>query len=1831
MKNPMKHKLSKLMLGFFACMVIFASAMISVSAYGYNTNILTNGTPSSTSSWTLTNSKWQNGDYGGEFKSTKNAGPMTATQTVKLTARDKIRANNGELTVYGSAFFWAQPSCKIYCEIQISALNSSGSVIWTKKTSHSEYKVKRHEKTLTTSTYTLPAGTASIKFYAKNEDSLSSSSPPSMRSFKMVLKDTAAPTFVSGAPKTAAGKYKKGSVISYALKFSEPVNVSNSGTLSFTVGSQTVNASYDGVSSDGTEVLYKLTLPSTSTRGNNLSVKVKSISGLVVKDDSGNSRTVTTTSGLNSSSIYLDNKEPEISSMGTAASADAVYTVGETISFTATFDEYIKVSGSPVITLSNGKNAVYKKPATTTDTNAAEFTYTVSEGDDTTALNITAVKLNGITDSIGNTAISAPSYSETKHNSFLNNYNIAVDTTGPVVTFPTLSEWTCDFSQPPIIEDEISGVSEVYGLYSELFSVTPESEHVLPETYIVSIPAQTGEYYIVIKAIDSIGNVSVSHSETTYKFDFTNPTVVPEYIFLETDGEDLISDITVIADDEHSGIAEVTYKWYDKDNSVVLSGNVDNGIEFPDLDGVYKISIAAKDNTGNVETVEKHGLYIDATAPVAEFVGIESVYEKSHSIDIKVFDEKCAVVEYSYIISDNSIAPDFDDEGWVATEETSFTTPENVEGVYYIHIKTLDECGNEGIVTSPALLVDNLPPSIFVLPESNEGNVGKAEYTVAVTVSDGVSVYSELLVEYAITEDEEFPDDGFLSLVDGGVSVELAGKNLYLHVRAVDKAGNMTTYTSGLFEADITAPVGYVEKKEDKYYTNINTVPLIFSAEDDYCEDIEMQIKVDETELAWEKLADEKTVTFDEAEGVHYVSVRFRDEAGNVSEYTEQVEYFYDITAPVITLIYSETEPTNSDVTVTALVKDESLTAEFISVSEKLFTSNGEFEFSARDGAGNIVKTVATVDNIDKILPEISFESDAFDGKNHQTVTINVIANDANGISSLEYCLDDSGEYVPVDENSVTISGFDESKFITVRAVDGVGNVAIKTSPNVYLDNTAPVGTIVYTPSGRTAQNVTAVITFNEEVTITNNDGSNTYVFEDNGEFTFEFVDEAGNTSEVLACVTWIDRAKPVGRIALYDDFGNSVDAGTWVNYNLNATIVPPANARIERVYFNGVDVSEAEGIETIAENSEYVISVNGTLRYDIIDTETFVKGEGEVYIRIDKEAPIVSEEDILYSETSWTNKDVTVRITAKDNLSNVTYTNGNSFVFEENGTHEYVFVDEAGNENSISVEVENIDKSVPEASVTYFIGDEEFNNNSFTNKDVTAVINFADDGLSPITITNNDGNNCVTFRDNGSFVFEFTDEAGNTGSIIASTDKIDKTAPTGYVVYSTSGWTNSDVTVTLIATDDNGEVVITNNDSENYVFTENGEFTFEFCDSAGNASSVTAFYDRIDKDAPVLNYSLSINETTAFAVYAYVEANERVTYLNNEGSPTRRFNSNGSYTIKAVDRAGNTSELVIVVSNISKESTPVYIEYSETELTNNDVYATIKPQNPSDVIYVTNNDSGKTHKFTENGDFVFYYKNAAGIEGEAAASVTNIDKTAPEVSVSYSHDSITNEDVIVTIESDEELCYPYYAQGGEFTFTENATYTIPVSDLVGNTTYVTVETNLIDKVAPVISVPYKNVALKIGEEFDVMDGVEATDDVAEMVEISVTGDIDVSVEGIYTITYTARDIAGNTTEESVTVSVYDPTKFNVIVNGIVVSGDTVTVDSRDVDFEIINAEGNVALKLDNGKKKTGVFKKNHNYIAYDVQFEKNGIYTIYIQDAERHSKLFWLYVIENK
>ena len=96
----------------------------------------------------------------------------------------------------------------------------------------------------------------------------------------------------------------------------------------------------------------------------------------------------------------------------------------------------------------------------------------------------------------------------------------------------------------------------------------------------------------------------------------------------------------------------------------------------------------------------------------------------------------------------------------------------------------------------------------------------------------------------------------------------------------------------------------------------------------------------------------------------------------------------------------------------------------------------------------------------------------------------------------------------------------------TFEIVDDYGNTNKVTATVTWIDKDKPVGKISYSTKSKTTDKVTAILSCDEDIIITNNDGKNTYTFDKNGSFEFTYQDKAGNTNKTTAKVTWIEETK---------------------------------------------------------------------------------------------------------------------------------------------------------------------------------------------------------------------------------------------------------------------------------------------------------------------------------------------------------------------------------------------------------------------------------------------------------------------------------------------------------------------------------------------------------------------------------------------------------------------------------------------------------------------------------------------------------------------------------
>ena len=170
-------------------------------------------------------------------------------------------------------------------------------------------------------------------------------------------------------------------------------------------------------------------------------------------------------------------------------------------------------------------------------------------------------------------------------------------------------------------------------------------------------------------------------------------------------------------------------------------------------------------------------------------------------------------------------------------------------------------------------------------------------------------------------------------------------------------------------------------------------------------------------------------------------------------------------------------------------------------------------------------------------------------------------------------------------------------------------------------------------------------------------------------------------------------------------------------------------------------------------------------------------------------------------------------------------------------------------------------------------------------------------------------------FLSNGEFTFEFVDTAGNKGTATAKVDWIDTKAPKATIKYDIKTLTNKNVTVSISF--DKEDVTVINNDGKtNYVFTKNGEFTFQFQDAAGNTGSITANVDWIDKVAPTAELKYEKQEDKV--IVTVVNPSKEITFK--EGNGIYEYTRNGNYEIVFYDSLGNVGKLIAKIDSFEEE-----------------------------------------------------------------------------------------------------------------------------------------------------------------------------------------------------------------------------------------------------------------------------------------------------------------------
>ena len=429
-------------------------------------------------------------------------------------------------------------------------------------------------------------------------------------------------------------------------------------------------------------------------------------------------------------------------------------------------------------------------------------------------------------------------------------------------------------------------------------------------------------------------------------------------------------------------------------------------------------------------------------------------------------------------------------------------------------------------------------------------------------------------------------------------------------------------------------------------------------------------------------------------------------------------------------------------------------------------------------------------------------------------------------------------------------------------------------------------------------------------------------------------------------------------------------------------------------------------------------------------------------------------------------------------------------------------------------------------------------NTNWAKTRNITVTRSPAD---AAVTVKTPDGTTATvhgstyTATANGTYTFAL-ESGGETITQMVTVSKLDITVPTVEVMDLTNTSHTQAVTLTVSVSDgESGVQIVTGTWSKdgdnrtetltgtNGIYTttspdESGTWTLTVtaADAVGNTGTDTSSAYTISADRPGLTVTKQ-SESVTGVVYSYTVAangNTGITVALPDGSTTTDLTGTftitepGDYLIAVTDAAGHfVSETITVTApedgTLDGVAPDVRLSIESEAWTNQVVTVTVSVYDAgSQGESLTASRGGRAIPLTEsadepasftgsfsvsaNGTYTVTCSDAAGNTGKGEISITNIDTTAPGITVSGNPTDWTASDVIITLVvtdgqsgagsvevKKDGTPMTVSGSGGTYTFTvsENGDYAVTATDMAGNAQSETVTVSKIDKGTPTLTV----------------------------------------------------------------------------------------------------------------------------------------------------------------
>ena len=753
--------------------------------------------------------------------------------------------------------------------------------------------------------------------------------------------------------------------------------------------------------------------------------------------------------------------------------------------------------------------------------------------------------------------------------------------------------------------------------------------------------------------------------------------------------------------------------------------------------------------------------------------------------------------------------------------------------------RVVDGAGNASGQTATAkVFIDPAPPNVPGITLSTEQWTNS---TVTAAIKDNGDAHSGVArTEYSLDGGSWTAYSGVLSMADHGRHTVSA--------RAIDNVGRVSGTASKTALVDKVAPViSKVEQQPDSGHTEMTLAVTATDADSGvkgYAVTTEEKAPALDSFSAGTPKADHN--------GVYYIWAA--DKAGNISAAAKVDVTALDIVPPVVVKVETQRtwDATENWAKVTAQDDNSGVVAIGWAVPDGViqwadadseatftYTNNGSYNAYARDLAGNVSEPYPfIIDHIDKHSPVI--DSVEWDKGWSQSKTITVKAHDTEsglGQYAVTRTADrpaewqDSNVFANITENGTYyLWAKDNVQRVSADADGGDGDggegtpdpgpeeIVIDTidrSRPVMDDilhsaaDNAPAGMFSYphfnevdrpellahdlADDGWTDSGIKAIYyqyALDEDHLAADwltYDGLDKPAMREEyfGNIYAKAEDNAGNVSDAIFAGFMFEQTESVAEKTLTPDH--------WTNGTVEIGLSTDDN-------LSGVrDITLPDGSIVDADTAKYTVDKNGVYNFSVRDYCGNILTYPVEVSNIDLLAPAADYEVI---PGDWTNKPVTIRVTATDpepedgyapsGVQSITLPDGTvvagdtaDFVADANGKYDFIITDNGGNTFTLHTGVNNIDYLAPEAE--YTVTPDVWTNGPAAIH-VTATDPKPEDGYAPSgvrsirlpdgTVVEGDAAD-FTVSANGTYDFIITDNGGNTVTLHTEVGNVDTARPT--------------------------------------------------------------------------------------------------------------------------------------------------------------------------------------------------------------------------------------------------------------------------------------------------------------------------------------------------------------------------------------------------------------------------------------------------------------------